>query len=88
MCDMLFTCKNLDTTAEPKVYPAPRGDRKNSSRSGSGSDHTRSAMGPSWGISEKILDLDENEAREGWREWSTPEAVNDFDLVNGMNRWG
>jgi len=48
---MELTCRNLDTTAEPKVYPAPRGERKNSSRSGSGSDQTRSAMGPSWGIS-------------------------------------
>lgn len=64
MCDMLFTCRNLDTTAEPKVYPAPRGERKNSSRSGSGSDHTRSAIGPSWGISERTVVLDIRMMRE------------------------
>lgn len=39
------------TTCAPNVYPAPRGERENSSRSGSGSDQTRSAMGPSCGIS-------------------------------------
>ena len=50
---MELTWRNLETTAEPKVYPAPRGERKNSSRSGSGSDQTRSAMGPSWGISRR-----------------------------------
>ena len=50
---MLFTARNFFTTCAPKVYPAPRGDNENSSLSGSGSDHTRSAIGPSWGISRK-----------------------------------
>jgi hypothetical protein len=50
---MLLTARNFLTTCAPKVYPAPRGERENSSLSESGSDQTRSAIGPSWGISRK-----------------------------------
>ena len=65
---MLFVSRNLYTTPEPKVYPAPLynkvrrsqwarvelpylGEIAKSSFSGSGSDQTKSAIGPSWGIS-------------------------------------
>ncbi len=48
---MLLTCKNFLTTSPPNVYPAPLGDKENSSLSGSGSDQTKSAIGPSCGIS-------------------------------------
>lgn len=75
---MLFVSRNLWTTPEPNVYPAPlhcisnmqrrrhrwrvtyRGDIAKSSFSGSGSDHTRSAMGPSCGISVQSFAVSQN----------------------------
>ena len=66
------------------------GDIANSSLSGSGSDHTRSAIGPSCGISAKQpVGAQRRESAiadgTGWRLWPTSEAVDDLDLVDAMH---
>ena len=50
MTSILFTWLNMVHTSPPKRYPAPRGERPQPSTS-SGSDHSRSHIGPSCGTS-------------------------------------
>ena len=62
------------------------GDMAKSSLSGSGSDHTRSAMGPSWGISK--FKGQTAEKMDACPVVLTSESIKHFYLVYRMNRRG
>ena len=49
-----FSWLNLELTSSPNVYPAPRDEVPQPLRS-SGSDHRRSAIGPSWQLRIQIV---------------------------------
>ena len=58
-----------------------RGEIAKSSFSGSGSDQTRSAIGPSCGISERD---DDGELAIETVKTQTSESINYLDLINGV----